>query len=269
MNSECKIDLSFEVGECLRWNAKRQVLSWVDIPSGTYYEGSFQPDLRVERQFRVEGELGSAIHIGDDLYLLHENRIDVLGLDGQAQTIFVDDKMMSNCRYNDSNIDSHGRIVAGIMDKEAAAGRGSLVRFDPKSLSYETLLVGLTIPNGITWSKEGDILYLAESIQGVVYSAKYLEPRCEFSPLISIDRLSGYPDGLEVDSEGNIFVAIWAGSEIWKFTGFGELLEKFPLPVTNPTSICLIENQSRFLYISGRQHILEPGNNDGRLFEIV
>lgn len=269
MTSQCKIDLTFEVGECLRWNPNRQILSWVDIPFGAYFEGSLQPDLKIERQFKVQGELGSAVHIGDDVYLLYENHIDILRLDGTTQTLFVDEEMDRNKRYNDANVDSQGRIVAGIMDKDAAEGRGSLVRFDPKTSAYETIWDGLTIPNGIAWSTDYSQMYFAESMHGLIYSATYLEPRLDFNPLISIDRIDGYPDGLEVDAEGNILVAIWAGSEIWKFSSAGRVLEKFTLPAKNPTSVCIVGDQNRIFAISGRQHIAEPGIDDGRLYEVL
>src|SRR5690606_25299297 len=114
-------------------------------------------------------------------------------------------------RMNDAGCDPNGAFYCGSMAYDAAAGRGALYRLGPEH-SFETVLTGVTISNGIDWSPAGDVAYFVDSpTQCVdVCNPDFSERR----PLVRIPTEAGMPDGLTVDAEGGIWVALWRGGAV-------------------------------------------------------
>jgi sugar lactone lactonase YvrE len=143
-------------------------------------------------------------------------------------------------RMNDGGVDAQGRFFAGTMSLTGDTRGAALYRLDP-DLTAARVLPGLSVSNGLDWSPDGSLLYHVDSPRGRIdvydYDAARGVPAGRRAViLVAPDR--GMPDGLTVDAEGGIWVAIWGGAALHRYTAEGLLDEVLELPVANVTSCC-------------------------------
>jgi sugar lactone lactonase YvrE len=140
-------------------------------------------------------------------------------------------------RMNDGGCDPDGRFYCGSMAYDARPRAGSLYRLDPGG-EVEVVLRDVTISNGIDWSPDGRTAYYADTATGTVSSFGYdsthgLTGRRTFAAIAPGD---GAPDGLTVDAEGGVWVALYGGRAVRRYAPSGELDEVVELPVTKVTA---------------------------------
>ena len=138
-------------------------------------------------------------------------------------------------RLNEGGCDPDGRFYCGSMAYDARAGAGSLYRLDPGG-EVEVVLREVTISNGLDWSPDGRTAYYDDTATGAVAAFDYdrergLTARRTFA---TID--SGAPDGLCVDAEGGVWVALYGGGAVRRYAPSGELDAVVELPVTKVTA---------------------------------
>ena len=109
----------------------------------------------------------------------------------------------------------------------------------------------VTVSNGIGWSPDSKLMYYIDSPARCVFVFDY----CVASGNVANKRLfadtstmPGVPDGLAVDAEGGVWVAMWDGSAVVQFSSAGVLLRSISLPVSRPTSVAF--GRGRELYIT-------------------
>ena len=137
-----------------------------------------------------------------------------------------------DARMNDGGCDPDGRFNCGSMAYDRREGGGALYRLDP-DLTVHRVLESVTISNGLDWSPDGSRAYYADTETSRVdvfdYTAES-EPSNR-RPLARIDPDDGHPDGLTVDSEGGIWVAMNGGGAVRRYASDGTL----DLVVETPT----------------------------------
>lgn len=138
-------------------------------------------------------------------------------------------------RMNDGGCDPDGRFYCGSMAYALTPGAASLYRLDPDG-GVTTVLRDLTISNGLEWSPDGRLAYYVDTVTGRIDVMDYEGDRglSDRRPFVTVE--GGSPDGLTVDAEGGIWVALWAGSAVQRFTPEGVLSEVIELPVTQVTA---------------------------------
>src|SRR5215470_7002088 len=144
----------------------------------------------------------------------------------------------TDVRMNDGACDPQGRFWAGTMAYDESPGAGALYRLELDG-SCTTVLTGLTISNGIGWSPDASTMYLSDSGTGCVDAFRFDGPSGAISnrrTLVHIDQPGVVPDGLTVDEEGGIWVALWNGAAVHRYAPDGSLLTSVQLPVDRPTS---------------------------------
>jgi len=156
--------------------------------------------------------------------------------DGEAELLAVtgDDP---DIRFNDGACDARGRLWVGTMADDEGPGRGSLYRLDERGL--EKVLSPVSISNGIDWSLDGRTMYYADSTDLRVYAFDFDVETGQLATqrtFIELDEGEGFPDGLTVDAEGCVWLAIWDGWRVRRYGPDGEILGEFQLPVARPTS---------------------------------
>lgn len=139
-------------------------------------------------------------------------------------------------RMNDGGCDPGGAFYCGSMAYDEAPGRGALYRFDA-DLRPITVLGEVTISNGIDWALGGECAYYVDSATGridvlVIDDGHVRERRT----LAVVSAEHGIPDGLTVDEEGHIWVALWGGGSVWCFSPEGECIEQVPVPTPYVTA---------------------------------
>lgn len=157
-------------------------------------------------------------------------------------------------RMNDGACDAHGRFWAGTMAYDESPGAGALYRLELDG-SCTTVLTGLTISNGIGWSPDGATMFLVDSGTARIDAFDFDASSGDISrrrTIVAIEEPGVAPDGLTVDEDGGILVALWGGGAIRRYGLEGALLTTVPLPVDRPTSCAFGGRDRSTLFVTTR-----------------
>ncbi|WP_052810221.1 SMP-30/gluconolactonase/LRE family protein [Streptomonospora alba] len=140
-------------------------------------------------------------------------------------------------RMNEGGCDPRGRFYCGSMAYDETPGGGALYRLDP-DLGVTRVLDGVTISNGLVWTPAGDRAYYVDTPTRridcfAITSAGELGQRSTFA---EIPAGAGNPDGLCLDAEGGVWVALWDGAAVRRYTPSGEVDTVVEVPVPRPTA---------------------------------
>ena len=138
---------------------------------------------------------------------------------------------------NDGACDPQGRFWAGTLADDHHPGGGALYRLDRNGRT-EQVLDGMTIPNGVGWSPDGQTMYLVDSGPRVVHAFGFDPERGSISAgrtLITVAEDVGSPDGMTVDAAGDLWVAIYGGGQVRRFSPDGVLIEVLTVPARQST----------------------------------
>ena len=173
-------------------------------------------------------------------------------------------------RMNDGCCDPDGRLLAGSMAYDSAPGRGSLRRIDA-DLTISTVLPEVTISNGIGFTSEGSQAYYADTATGRVDLFDVSDGELvDRRPLVEIPSDVGAPDGLCIDHDGNVWVALWGGSAVHAYDSSGSLIERIALPVPQ-VSACTFGGTglgTLFITTSAQGLDADHGTEAGSLFAV-
>lgn len=224
-----------------RWHEERQELLWVDILGAAVHRAALAADggpgevltTSIDRHVGAVAPVaggGYALAAGQGFLFLDE--------DGSIRELAQPEAGNTEVRMNDGACDAQGRFWAGTMAYDESPGAGALYRLELDG-RCTTVLTGLTISNGIGWSPDGTTMYLADSGTGCIQAFSFDGSRGAITDgrtLVRSDRPGVVPDGLAVDEEGGIWVALWDGGAVNRYAPDGSLLGSVPLPVQRPTS---------------------------------
>jgi SMP-30/Gluconolactonase/LRE-like region len=159
-------------------------------------------------------------------------------------------------------------FLAGAMAYDESPGAGALDRLELDG-SCTRVLTGLTNSNGIGWSPDGATMYLADSGTGRVEAFDFDGGSGDISrrrTLVRIEQPGVAPDGLTVDEDGGIWVALWGGGAIQRYAADGSLLTTVRLPVERPTSCAFGGSDRATLFVTtaraGLDEIARAGQRD-------
>lgn len=238
------------LGECPVWDAERQQLFFVDVYNHRVHQ--FDPTTGRDRYFDT-GDIVSAIVLAgeDRLLIALSDRIALLHLQsGEVEVLKQIQFPYSNTRFNDGKCDSQGRFWIGSISE--AAEQAELYRYDPDG-SLQVMATGLTISNGLGWSPDESTFYLTDSAKHIIYAYDYeaetgnIRDRRVF---IDLTQEGVEPDGLAIDTQGNLWSALWNGWCIACFNPAGAELLRVKLPVQRPTSVAFGGPNLTELYIT-------------------
>jgi sugar lactone lactonase YvrE len=153
---------------------------------------------------------------------------------------------------NDTACDPQGRFWPGTMADDRRGGGGALYRLDPDGRT-KLMLDGLTISNGLGWSPDGGTMYLADSGASVVHAFTFDADRGTISDdrvLIELAAEVGDPDGLTVDADGDLWVAIYGGGRVHRYAPGGALRQEFFFPAGQTMSCAFAGPGLNRLYVT-------------------
>jgi sugar lactone lactonase YvrE len=162
-------------------------------------------------------------------------------------------------RLNDGVVDAQGRLWFGTMDNREKAKSGAFYCFADGQLKA-TGLHGIAITNGPAVSPDGRILYFVDTLKGTIEAADIRDDGSlrERRPFARIDPKDGHPDGPTVDSEGCVWISLYAGWEAWRYSPAGELIDRVRFPVANITKIAFGGEDLRTAYATTARQLLTP-----------
>jgi sugar lactone lactonase YvrE len=244
-------------GEGPFWDTANDRLLLVDMLAGAIVE--LNADGGTKRH--ELGGVAAAIRArrGGGYVLARQNRLGLLGPDLTEQQllppIFTDPKI----RMNDGGCDPQGRFYIGTMAYDETPGAGTLYCVDPDG-SVGVTLRNVTISNGLQWNQAGDTVCYADTPTGRVDSFDFDPASGAFTNRRIFSEISGggHPDGLAIDEEDGIWVALWGGSAVHRYDATGRLDLVVELPVSNVTACTFGGPDLRTLFITTSRQGLDP-----------
>jgi sugar lactone lactonase YvrE len=227
------------LGEGPVWDTATNTLLWVDIDRATLYR--FNPSDGTNAVLLALDRAISAVATRRNGGLVLAIREGLAVLDSAATLTVVADlnSGVPGIRMNDGMCDRRGRFFAGTMTLvEHQRGAATLVRLDPTG-QVHVLLEALTLANGMGWSPDGCLFYLVDSAEGTITVYPFEESDGSLGKgriLIHVNPRDGAPDGLAVDQEGCLWVAMCGGSSVRRYAPDGRLVQQVQVPtplVTN------------------------------------
>jgi sugar lactone lactonase YvrE len=162
-------------------------------------------------------------------------------------------------RLNDGVVDPAGRLWFGTMDNGESEKTGAFYRFERGAVA-RTGLEGIAITNGPAVSPDGRILYFVDTRAGAIGAADVAEDGTlgPSRPFVRIDPAEGFPDGPTVDSEGCLWIGLYAGWEARRYSPAGELVGRISFPVANVTKLAFGGPDLRTGYATTARLHLKP-----------
>ena len=266
VTAELVLDAHAGCAEGPVWDARRQELLWVDIPSHLVHV--FDLGTGADRAFNVGRPVGAvARRTSGGLVLALEGGFGLLDeLTGKTE-IITSVGEAPNSLMNDGKCDPSGRFWAGTLSEPPQREKASLYRLE-SDLSVATVMKDVTISNGLGWSPDRNRMYYVDTDLGGLDIFDYDVATGDIDArrrLVDIPPEIGVPDGLTVDTEGYIWLAIYGGYSVRRYSPDGVLDDVVELPVAQATSCTFGGPTLEDLYIttgsedfSARQWAREP-----------
>jgi sugar lactone lactonase YvrE len=254
-------------GEGPVWSQRWGGLRWVDMLAGDIlalssdgsivrrHVGSVAVALRprrqggavigVERGFALEDPDGTVTHLDE---------------------LWSDDSV----RMNEGGCDPDGRFYCGSMAYDQTPGAASLYRFDPDR-SVHVVLQGVTVSNGLEWSPDGTCVYYNDTATLQVAVFDYDRDTGLTGRRLFTEPAPNRPDGLTVDSEGGVWVALSNAGAVHRYTADGQLDEVVHVAARKTTACTFGGPKLDELFITTSREGVEPGDDPlaGSLFWVV
>jgi sugar lactone lactonase YvrE len=256
------------LGESPLWHGGEGRFYWVDIVG--------------ERVFRLVEGVPEVVHSGLMVTAMSERAGGGLTIvSGDGLFTWIDGEVTKltgldlpgGVRPNDGKCDAEGRLWFGTMDLETSDPIGALFTFD--GMSVKLVESGIVLSNGLGWSPDGDVFYHTDSIRRHIYRYDYdmaSGSATNRTLLVDFGDVAEVPDGLAVDVDGNLWVAMYDGWRLQVLSPTGQTIHIEPLDVQKPTSVAFGDESLTRAYITTASQDLKPEELDrqphaGRLLQ--
>jgi sugar lactone lactonase YvrE len=237
------------LGEGPFWHPEQAALGFVDIKGGRLHHhepasGSLEStELGGQPSFVVPASDGSLV-IGSG------NRILSVGRDGTHLSLLAEIPMPAHNRTNDATVDAQGRLWFGTMDDEERQSTGALWCLDQGQL--HRMGGEAVVTNGPAITRDGQTLYHVDSSNRTIwrYAIGQGPSIVNGEVFLQLTESDGYPDGVVLDSEDCLWVALWDGWGVRRYAPDGELLMTVALPCARVTKIAFGGADLRTAYVT-------------------
>lgn len=227
----------FELAESPLWDEQRESWFFVDIPNGELHELSLSAQSKT---FKFGQMISNVVKTERGYLISLEDKLIEFLIDNGRERIKIlcsleHDKAM---RMNDGAVGPDGRFYFGTMEKKPSGLNGKIYSVDAiGKVTEQGAEIG--IPNSFVWINKRYVL-ISDSYLQKTFKVELLESGLlDWSNRqiwLDLSDTSSTPDGGALDEEGNVWLAIWGGACICKYSPEGELLEKTKLKALQPTS---------------------------------
>lgn len=252
LTAELALDIKANLGEGPVWDHRTGSLVWVDIMAGRV--NLFDPAAGSNRAFGTGTPVGAAVpcESGGLMLAVQDGFATLDTATGQIARFAGFPDASPDVRMNDAKCDPQGRLWAGTMAFDMRPAGGALYRLDPDA-TVATILPSVTISNGIDWSLDGLTMYYVDTPTLRVDCFDFDPSTGSISnrrPFVEIDRPAAYPDGLTLDAEGNLWLALWGGWGVRCYSPQGELIATVDVPAAQTSSCAFGGENLDELYIT-------------------
>ena len=275
------IQINCKLGEGLHWDSDRNAFWFVDILNHTIY---FYNISTHELKKRVLNEpVGWAIPIVNSNMILIGLKSGVAQFNffeknDTLEWIYIGFPEKYNQRLNDAKIDKMGRLRFGsISCVDESNPVGSLAMLNFKDNNFEIIDKNYKVTNGPAFNLDNTIMLHNDSGNKITYKFHLDKDTGEIIDK-SIWRIynedEGYPDGINFDSDENVWIAHWGAGKVCKYDLEGKLLQSISVPTPNVTNICFGGKDLSRLFVTTASNIIDNSNKkksqfEGAIFEII
>lgn len=231
-----------QLGEGACWDERGSSFYWVDIKKQIVH--GYEPEGRHHRSWSVSKEVSFVFptKTGGLLLGLSDGIYDFDPTIGRETPVALID-LPHGHRLNDGKLDPLGRLWVGSINTnlEPTETAGLYVL---RNGALELFESGYTNANGKAWSSDGTFMYHADTGRGTVWVYDYdLERGAPSNKRVFVKKDGWSPDGLCMDTEDRLLVAVFGGSAVEMYTHRGDLIHSVELPVPNVTSCAIADGE--------------------------
>ncbi|WP_406837141.1 SMP-30/gluconolactonase/LRE family protein [Streptomyces sp. AHU1] len=223
------------LGEGPTWDARAGRIVWVDVLGSRIH--TYDPASGRRTVIATEQHVGAAKpRAGGGLVVNLRDGVGLYGPSGSGDPFrWLHREPVPGRRANDAAVAPDGSLWCGTMRYDEAPGGGTLSRIAPDG-TVTAILDDVTVSNGTGWSPDGRRVYYVDSPTRRIDVFDVGEDRLPVGrrPFATVE--DGFPDGLTVDAEGCVWVALWDGGAVHRYTPDGALDRVLTLPVRRPTA---------------------------------
>jgi sugar lactone lactonase YvrE len=252
-------DLAAELGEGPVWVDRDEALWFVDIKKQKIHR--YDPASSSKRSWDSPEQVGFVLPAerGGFVAGLQSGLHHFDEASGKFELIVEVDSDKPTNRLNDGVVDPQGRLWFGTMDNNEKAKSGTFYCFADGRLT-RTQIDNIEITNGPAVSPDGRVLYYVDTLKGTIDCADIQDvgSLTNLRPFVRIDPAKGHPDGPTIDSEGCVWISLYAGWEARRYSPAGELIESVRFPVANITKVAFGGPDLRMAYATTARQMLTP-----------
>jgi sugar lactone lactonase YvrE len=243
---EIAVQSTATLGEGPTWDAMTSTLIWVDILGQQVHR--YSPTTGTSTVIDTPQHVGAAKpRAGGGLVLNLRDGVALQDTSGAYRWLAY--WAREGVRGNDAAVDPAGRLWAGTMRYDTASGGGWLARVAPDGHA-KVMLDKATISNGIGWSPDASLMYYADTDTGVIDVLGFDVDAGEVSDRRLFVDVSGSPDGLCVDADGCVWVALWGAGQVRRYTPAGVLDRTLTVPAAHTSACCFGGSGFTDLYVT-------------------
>ncbi|HEX9864874.1 MAG TPA: SMP-30/gluconolactonase/LRE family protein [Acidimicrobiia bacterium] len=243
------------LGEGPVWDSDQRTLLWVDILGQQVHRTD--PGTGITRSIGTPSAVG-AVAMDRTGGLIASLVGGVYRHDGSEWVSLVDiESDDADNRSNESKCDPFGNYLVGTMAWRADKASGALYRVHP-DLVVDTLRTGLTIANGLAWVDE--TVWHIDTPTGQVVGFRY-DPSAPLGDVIGVIDVEppGKPDGMCLDADGCLWVAVWGSGTVRRYSLDGRLLAQIEVPASQVSSCAFGGSDLSSLFITtARENLEDP-----------
>ncbi len=271
-----------QLGEGCVWHCEKNLLYWVDINGQKLH--IYNPKDKSNKTINLGVFVDCVVprQSGGLVLALHNGFVG-FDLETETYTYLVDpESHLPFNRFNDGKCDPSDRFLAGTMAIDESPHQGTLYSLDT-DLSIKHLQRNISVSNGLGWSPDYQTMYFIDSPTKNIFAFDYnLDTGTINNRSVAVTipdgfvdgRSGGWPDGMTVDEEGMIWVALWTAYKVTRWNPkTGELLQIIDIPAPNVTCCTFGGENLDELYITTArqdmdQSLLERYPQAGSVFKI-
>ena len=267
-------ELAAELGEGAVWVERDRALWFVDIKKHEVHR--YDPASGGRRTWTAPEQVGFVFPAerGGFVAGLQSGLYHFDEQSGAFDLIVEVEPDLPNNRLNDGIVDPDGRLWFGTMDNGERAKSGAFYCF-ADGCTTRTDIHGIAITNGPAVSPDGRLLYVVDTLRGTIDYAEIHGDGTlgQRQPFVRIDPKDGHPDGPTIDSNGYLWISLYGGWEVRRYSPTGDLVEHIRFPVANITKIAFGGHDLRTVYATTARQQLSADDiakqpQIGDLFEL-
>lgn len=250
------------LGEAAVWHKNKKTCLWVDVESKILFE--YQWETKEIKQYEFDNRISLVVPAQDDRLILALQgglvKFDTVSgrLSSLPSPLDVD---WGNYRFNDGGCDVNGRLWVSTMDLYHREGAGAVYCIDNEG-QVTRKIINISIPNGFVWSPDHKKLYYTDSVKREVYAYLFDAATGQIGfegIVIRVPENLGLPDGMAMDAEGMLWIALWDGYGVGRFDpANGRMIDFINVPAPQVTCCCFAGDNLDHLVITTARSGMTP-----------